>query len=175
MTMTLVQTVTAGAGGVASITINNIPQTGKDLCLKLNLRGEYAGESLVPYTIRFNNDSNSNYWYKSIRTSNPSGLETFGSTSGTGIQTWGSGAGATSGAFGVAEIKILNYTTSRKKVVFSDSAFTSLVTSGGYIYRLNEFYGFSYRDTTAISSITITSNYADDIAEYSTASLYIIS
>ena len=60
-TYTLLETVTVGAAGAASVTFNSIPQTGyTDLVIKCSVRGT-ASALYASLAVRFNGDSAANY------------------------------------------------------------------------------------------------------------------
>lgn len=114
--MQLIQTVTVGSGGSASIVFSSIPQIYTDLCLVLSLRGNRANQNE----------------YAQIR---PNGLTTnlsvrllFGTGSGVGSNTDGpqpaaivNGNNATTNTFSNSLVYIGNYAGSTAKSMSIDS------------------------------------------------------
>lgn len=168
-----IYTQTVGAGGVASITFNSIPQTFTDLKLVMSLRGTANGDATYYDDfprIRFNGDSATNYSRISILGS--------GSPSLTASQVFAneayayigdtSGSTATANTFGYSESYISNYTSNNYKQVLSESLSETNNAATRMFLSSN-----LYRSTSAITSINISlTQTSSNIAQYSTLSLY---
>lgn len=165
MAMTLVSTVTVGAGGAASIEFTGIPQTGKDLLLIVSARATTGGV-VDAGTLRFNSDSGAtNYVDRQIR-----GL---GSSVDSSSQTASyigqilNGNTSTANTFSSQSIYVSNYTSATTKSISRDFVLENNATDSRQMIHASSWSG-----TTAITSIQL----ADvTYAQHSTASLYIIS
>jgi hypothetical protein len=165
MAMTLVETVTVGSGGAASITFSSIPQTGKDLVLLISPRSSNASLT-VSTTIKFNASStgySGRYLYGSGSSAASSSYST---TQGYLGDT--NAASSTASTFSNVLAYIPNYTGSTAKSFSSDSVMENNATEA---YQF--IYASSWSGTDAITSIEL-SNFGN-FAQHSTASLYIVS
>lgn len=163
--MQLIQTVTVGAGGQASITFSSIPATFTDLLLVISSRNNSTaiGDSILP-TI---NGSTANF----------SGRLLYGAGSGSGVgvnlaRYFGSsnGGATTSNTFSSTSIYIPNYAASTNKSFSVDSV---LETNGTESYQY--IYAGLWSSTAAINTIAInndTFNGATGFVQHSSASLY---
>ena len=160
MTMTLIETVTLGSGGAASIEFTGIPQDGKDLVCLISVRS--TGSS--SFTTRFNSDSGSNYSTRKLGVDDT----TVVSSSRTSQAQFDQNdiISATSNTFASMQIYISNYASSANKSVSIDKV-TEENSSSSY----SQIQAGSYSTSSAITSILFTHPFA----EHSTASLYIIS
>tara|TARA_R110000782_G_scaffold250946_1_gene338438 strand:+ start:390 stop:905 length:516 start_codon:yes stop_codon:yes gene_type:complete len=161
----LIQTVTVGAGGAASIEFTAIPQSGSELILVISNRvdaNQFEGQ------IQFNGDTASNYSAVRLFT-NGNGIFT-GSSSGTGLYIYGIGrADATANTFASASIYVSNYTSSVAKTVSTEgvsennnaSAFSYLVGIGGG----------KWSGTAAITSLKLFAA-SSNFVQHTTASLF---
>jgi hypothetical protein len=167
MTMTLVSTVTVGAGGVASIDFTGIPQTGTDLVLVVSARTGYAGtgDNLVA---RFNGDSASNYTYRWLYGNGSSAGSGTGAISGI-LGIVASGSTATASTFGNASIYIPNYTGSTNKSASCDAVNENNAASATQFINAG-----IWNNTSAITSISLVSTTSSTIQQYSVASLYTV-
>jgi len=167
MTMTLVETITVGSGGVSSIDFTNIPQeAGADLMILYSGRASNLIEKLT-----FNSDTANNYKYKMLK-----GSDTAASNNGEDAAssiTFRSSTelGQTANTFGNASILISNYTSTTTKSVSID-AVSEHNGEVGTSYR--NIVAGSYTTTSPITSISWNSN-GGTTFEHTTASLYIIS
>jgi hypothetical protein len=164
MAMTLVSTVTVGSGGAASITLDNIPQTGKDLLILTSLRG--TTQNIV--RINFNGTSGSTNW---------TGIALRGSTgvdSTTGDANFSrelNASGTTANTFGSGSWYVTNYTSSTNKSVSNDAVAEDNANSFDAMKAIS---AMLWSQTAAITSVTLTP-FGGNFAQHSTASLYIIS
>ena len=158
-TYTLIQSVTVGSGGAASIQFTSIPQTYTDL--KLVLSGRRAGSLPTGMYITFNGS-----------TSNFSGIYLYGTgssaVSGSLARYVGSVGGTdwTASVFNNTEIYIPNYTGSTNKSFSTDNVAENNGTPAG----LNIIAGL-LSHTAAITSIAVAPD-TSDFVQFSSASLY---
>lgn len=115
MSISLVQTVTVGAGGASSVQFTGIPQTGTDLLVLFNHRGSAAGSFWV--TLETNSVAATTY-----RNVNVSGT-TAASQGSNGIGvTWVESDYTTANVFHSMQLLIPNYTLSGTKSFSVESA-----------------------------------------------------
>jgi hypothetical protein len=160
--MTLIQTVTVGSGGAASIVFNSIPGTFTDLKLVISARNSFA--NFYSDTIVTFNNQTSNAMRFLYGLSGSAGSYT--ATNGTNLFT--PGTTATANTFGNTELYIPNYNSIVAKSISSDSVIENnstdnIIAIGG---------GVLSNGTNAITSITISGNGTPGFAEHSSASLY---
>jgi hypothetical protein len=112
MGMTLLETVTVGSGGTTSLSITNIPQTGKDLWIIISGRmtSSYVGQNYI----RFNsNDYGNNYGEIVLYGGNSNSVGVAYDEVDSDLRTGDlPGSLATANHFGVQTIYIPNYTGS---------------------------------------------------------------
>ena len=171
MSMSLISTITVGAGGAATIDFTSIPGTFTDLMLVHSLRSNSTDGPAFSANITFNN-SGSGYTER-ILYNNSGGGAASGTRSGAFLDWAGlspaSGTGSTANTFGSGRLYVANYTSSAAKSISSDSAQESNTTNGAYW----NFYSVaaSWSGTAAITSLKLTAS-AGSFMQYSTASLY---
>jgi hypothetical protein len=157
----LLEKVTVGAAGAASVTFNSIPQTGyTDLVVKLSTRSTSNGG----YTYVSLNGSTSSYATKDIVNSNGTPLSASYSLSG-GV-SWLTQSSYTASTFTASEVYILNYTSSNQKTFLLDSSAEN--NSTNYAGGLE---AARWSNTAAVTSITLTPN-TGNYAQFSTFYLY---
>ena len=162
MTMTLISTLTVGAGGAANIDFTGIPQTYKDLLVRISAR-ESATSNWV-CTINFN-DSSTTYSGKHLQ-GDGSSVAAFSEGSSSG-QYNVSASSSTANTFGNVDVYIPNYTVAINKSFSMDG-----VSENNAITAYSRITGDLWATTAAITKISITGNVK---AQYSTVSLYGIS
>ena len=168
-TMTLIASNTVGSGGVSSVTFSSIPNTYTDLLVKASVRTSYAGADDY---LRFSfNGSTSNFFAKVIDGSGTAAASYSFSGAGAGqISGKAVGNGATSSTFSNSETYISNYLTANQKSYGFDGVNENNATAAYMDLGAN-----LWADTSAITSITITTNYGPNFLQYSTFYLYGIS
>jgi hypothetical protein len=156
----LIETVTVGAGGAASIEFTAIPQDGVDLVLLLSLRTS-ASNTYRALNFDFNGVFTG---YSSLV------LQGDGSnaTSFTNFDFWGRvpGGNATADTFANNSVFIANYASSNSKSWSVDS-----VTENNSSSAVASLVAGLWDNTSAITSISMNAA-GQDLAQYSTASLY---
>lgn len=163
MTMTLISTVTVGAGGAASISLTSIPQIYTDLLLEVSCRAATGTGTTILFYV--NNNGASIYSQRN--------LDGDGSTTGSNSTSSTSGftfaqntTTQTASTFGNASIYIPNYTGSTNKSISIDS---TLENNGTTV--LTRLTAGLYASTAAITQLDFL--YASgNVAQYSTISLY---
>jgi len=168
-TYTLLETVTVGAAGAASVTFNSIPQTGyTDLVIKCSVRGT-ASALYASLAVRFNGDSAANYKNLAIQGDGASAIS-YAQTSQTSFNIGNAtGATATANTFDSSDVYIPNYTSSNYKSISVDdvmennaaTAYNTLTTS-------------LWSQTAAITTINIFPG-SGSFSQHSTFSLYGVS
>lgn len=159
VTYKLIETVTVGAGGSASITFSSIPQTYTDLLIVVSGRCTGSGNGL---NITFNSNT-SNYSNRALQGS--------GSSAGS-FGTYNRNAGfvsfssETASVFGSSAIYIPNYAGSTNKSYSADGVSENNATTSylGIIAGL-------WSNTAAITSASL-SAMDGNLVQYSSASLY---
>ena len=168
-TYNLIQTVTVGAGGAASIAFTSIPQTYTDLQLLVSARSNRATEIRDEIHVRFNSNT-SGYSVRTLRGDGSAVVSNTGSVSTALTRMDMPASGATANIFGFMNMYIPNYTTANQKAVSMDVTMeNSAVTS--YLYMIAGLWA----NTAAITSITMTFEIGPLFLQYSSASLYGIS
>lgn len=167
-TMQLIAKQTVGAGGAASVTFSNIPQTYTDLKVVMSAKGSAAG-TRQNVLIQFNGSGSSFAWQ---------GLYGYGSTAGANSANNNFAgnvpmASNTANAFGTEEIYIPNYTsTTKAKSIMTNYAVENNGTNN-FIGIDATYWNPGTQDN--IDSITLSINSSGDFVEYSTFYLYGIS
>lgn len=161
MTMTLISTVTVGAGGAASINFTSIPQTYTDLSILISVRSTNA-TSPVDVMMSFN-AGGSTMPVKVLQGSGTAATS-FGDTN-YGTSGYTQGSNYTANTFSSGSIYIPNYTASINKTISAES-----VTENNASASWQAITALSWTSTAAIASITFTTT--GNFAQYSTASLY---
>jgi hypothetical protein len=164
MSITLVSTATVGSGGAASIDFTGIAGTGTDLLLIVS--GRFVNASAATgLWIQFNNATTN----QSVRILEGNGT-TASSFNDTKIYAPINAASSTSNTFGNMQFYIPNYAGSTNKSVSIDSVMENNATLG-----YQDVSAALWSNTAAITSITLKDyNATNNLAQYSTASLYFI-
>lgn len=163
VTYKLIETVTVGVGGAASIDFTSIPGTYTDLHLVTSIREsrtDAASSNGVSWNLRFNglttNQSQRSLHY--LTTTAYSGVDT-------GFYMWSTTGLDTSNVFASGQVYIPNYAGSSYKLFSSEQIGENNGASGG---RLNAGLWSSTAAITSIQMFPTTGTFV----EYSSASLY---
>jgi hypothetical protein len=164
--MQAIYTQTIGAGGISSVTFNNIPQTYTDLKLSVSLRENSSG-TINQLFIRFNGSSAAKYSRTSFygynnsaftdRTSNQTEL---------GI-TFTNPGSSTASTFSNNEITIPNYTSTIYKSIIGNGA----AESNSLLYASPSLSGGLWSTNSPITSLTVFYS-SVVIQQHSTFTLY---
>jgi hypothetical protein len=159
----LLEKITVGSAGAASVTFSNIPQTGyTDLVLKTSVRTNRAStDDLLNVNFNGVSTNQSEIWMKgdgSAATSgNYSNLYLF----------WVDAASNTANTFSSNEMYIPNYTSANFKSISVDGALENNAT-----LTTTSLVAGRWASTAAITSIAITSVFSANFVQYSTFYLY---
>jgi len=159
-----ISTVTVGGGGASSISFTSIPSTFKHLEIRgigqINTGTEYA-------LVRFNSDSGANYSIHYLNGSGSAASAGAATSTNQAAMFYGMGMPSTASTFGVGVCSILDYAdTNKYKTVRALDGFDAN-GSGGV-----ELVSSSWRNTAAITSISLTPNSSKTFAQYSSFALY---
>jgi hypothetical protein len=160
--MTLVSTVTVGAGGAAAIEFTGIAGTATDLLILLSERHSVDGNTRLTF-----NGSSSGYSMKRL-SGTGSTVNSNEYLSGVFIYMEGQDNSYTASTFGNASIYIPNYAGSTNKSVSWDS-----VTENNNTTADQQIIAGVWANTAAITTVTL-SLPSGVFTQYSTASLYTI-
>jgi hypothetical protein len=158
-----IATVTVGSGGASNIEFTSIPATYTDLALKISTR--CATDDFPNIRIRFNGVT-TNYSHRILFGSGSSA----GSYSGTnnGIDyTSDDAAAQTANTFSNSEIYIPNYAGSSNKSVSADGVSENNATAAYALLTAG-----LWSNTSAINTIRLYYGGGQNLAQYSTATLY---
>ena len=168
MTMTLVSTVTVGAGGAASIDFTSIPQTGTDLLVVLSTKTTEAAATDGLHA-RFNNDSTgTNYSVRRLIGSGSAASSTSQTAGYANIGNSNGNSAYTGSTFANTALYIANYTSSSNKSLSADSVTENNATSAK-----QQLTAGLYLSSSGITSIKFITDFGT-FDQYSTASLYTI-
>jgi hypothetical protein len=165
--MQLIQTITVGSGGAASIDFTSIPATFTDLCIVTSFRS--AGTNANDAYIQFNGDTGSNYSFRRIygEGSGAGQTDTIASNATAGRVSRVVGASYTSNTFSNDRIYIPNYRVAAAKSLAVDTVEENNATLS---YQMS--YATLWSGTAAITSIKLQVLGGSNFAQYSSASLY---
>ena len=159
-------TSTTLSSSASSVTFSSIPSTYTDLCIKGSVRTDRVNTvDLIDMLI--NSNSSSVYSYTFLSGNGTSATSGSGSSGTIGYGPWVDADSSTSSTFGSFEIYIPSYTASQNKPY---SIFP--VTENNATYGLTRPVAGLFSSTTAISSISFTSNAANNFLAGSTFQLY---
>ena len=165
--MKLIETITVGSGGAASVTFNSIPQTYTDLVVVANARHTSGGgDNLIAqlngtttsYVSRYLGGTGTavqNYTNSSLGISSGMLMGNVGGTS------------YTSNTWNASTIHIPNYTETVTKTGVANGGFENAASSVGY----QSLTVSSSSVTAAVTSVTVKAS-ATNLAENSVISLY---
>lgn len=162
----LIEEITVGAGGAASIEFTGIPQDGVDLVLKLAMRTNRAANT-DSVKIQINNNTGSIYTHLRLQGNGSSVLT--GSYTGTESYVIVNGNNDTANTFGNADFLISNYTSSNDKSATSDA-----VNENNATLAYQDLKAHLFADTNPVSSVQLAPSGGTLFLQYSTASLYMI-
>jgi hypothetical protein len=165
VTYKLIETVTVGSGGAASIDFTSIPATYTDLKLVFAIRTDRAGATVDAIGLKMNGVATN----QTMRILFGSGSSA-GSQTDTTINTAVVASTATASVFGNGEFYLPNYSGSTNKSVSAESVNENNATTN-FMYLVAGLWS----QTTAINQLTLYSINSATIQQYSSASLYGIS
>lgn len=154
----LLETQTLSAASAGGITFTNIPQDGNSLFLRLNLRGETANQNL-PFLIKFNSSTGNDYDTTFTRISSNSDSSFVYTDQPWMFQGYVPAATNASGAYGVTNVQLNDYTGSNYKTGMMDSVVTATANNNFDWFVIMA--GATYKSSVAITTISITPNYSE--------------
>jgi len=159
-----IATVSVGSGGTSTISFTSIPSTYKHLEIRgigqINTGTEYA-------LVRFNSDSGANYSIHFLSGNGSAASAGAATSANQAAMFYGMGMPSTANTFGAGVCTILDYAdTNKYKTVRSLDGFDAN-GSGGI-----ELVSSSWRNTAAITSISLTPNSSKTFTQYSQFALY---
>jgi hypothetical protein len=157
-----IYTQTVGSGGASSITFNSIPQTFTDLKIVMSARSTGTNATLL---VRFNGDTtNTNY---SMTQLYGSGTVAASARYSAPYFINSENSNYTANTFSNGEIYIANYTVSNFKQIVTDSVTENNATAADQWLLAG-----LWRNTNAITSITLSQAIDTGFTQYSTFTLY---
>ena len=163
MSMTLISTVTVGAGGATNIDFTSIPQTYTDLYVLYSLRSNLA-DTNENCRLDFNNNTANQS--SRLLAGYGSGVASYNFTY-INIRSIPANTG-TASTFGDMSVYIPNYTSSANKVVSIDNVPERNATDSFF----SSIIAGSWANSAAITSVKLSTAGGGSLVQNSTASLY---
>jgi hypothetical protein len=160
--MTLVSTVTVGAGGSTSIDFTSIPQTATDLMLFVSARSNFSANYV--YLNLFLNNSTTSITARNLLGTG-SGVN---NSTNPQIEAGVVAANSTSNTFSNVQIYIPNYAGSTNKSWSADAVVENNATAG-----FQSITAGVWSNTAAVNQVTLQAG-GTTFQQYTTASLYAI-
>ena len=161
----LIETITVGSGGAASIEFTGIPQDANSLVLTLSGRTDFNGNTR-PIYVTINNDNTTTYQNLFLR-GNGSAADTSPVPTTLGIGLGGGNAAtSTTNTFSSHELTFANYAGSSQK-----STSLNVVTENNAAAAEQAIWAGLWPQTSAITALKLTPLGANFVY-YTTASLY---
>jgi hypothetical protein len=164
-----IYTATVGAGGVASVTFNNIPQGFTDLKLVISAKTNWASNNWDDLVVRFN-DTTSGYSENSVFVVNSVTPISGQASNVTYAQVGWSANTNFANVFSNSTTTITNYTNGNAKNVMTDTAI-----EGATATTVMGFISYVWNNTAPITKMTFSSLNSATILQYTTITLYGVS
>lgn len=167
MTMTLISSVTVGAGGASSILFSSIPQIYSDIKIVFSGRTTPRAATWDQVLMVINGDTTGgNYAVRDLVSNGSTVASQYWTAFGFLVFDRSlTSDNATSNTFSNGSIYLTGYTSAAAKSISFDAATENNAAESYHIIAAGKYSG-----TSAVSSITLTPN--SNFAQYSTASLY---
>ena len=162
-TMKALETITVGAGGAASVTFSNIPQTYTDLIVKVSARVTNSGG---PYGFVFYFLPYGTSYKSSQLVGDGTNASSQAYNFAVGLAGNTPGASETANTFNNTELYIPSYATNQKKSITAYSVAENNATTAYQVLVTN-----TYETTTPVTSIVLGPS-SGTMAQYSTFTLY---
>jgi len=167
-----IATTTVGSGGTGSITFSSIPSTYKHLQIRfISQTNRSTADNADDVYIRFNSDSTDNYISHRLR-GIPSSTESVAIPTGSGFTAillpTAAGVTANANSYGASIIDILDYANSNKYKTLKTLCGIDANASPSFITLASGF----WRNTSAITSITLVPGVGNTFSQYSHFALY---
>jgi hypothetical protein len=166
MGMQLIETVTVGSGGAASIEFTSIPQDGVDLLLVWSVRADTTASPVI-MRFEFSGDTATNYKWLRLWGTGSAVQTSIDSNSPQILSGYATPSNSTTNTYSNNSAYISNYTSSSPTVSL-DSVTENNATSAFQFIGAGSY-------NSAVTSILIRENVNSSILAGSTASLYKIS
>lgn len=163
--MDSIQTVTVGAGGAASVTFSNIPQTYQNLQLRVVARTSGAQAAGNFFTMTFPG-AGANYTYHDIYGDGASVVSQNLTSASTAYGQRLATTTQSANVFGVTIVDIFNYTGNTTKIVRAIGGWDS--NGSGRVYLHSNLWNV----TSAITSISLAFETSSSVVQNSIFSLY---
>lgn len=160
-TYTLIASTTVGSGGASSLSFSSIPQTFTDLKIVISSRVNYAGD-WVGILGQFNGSS-TGYSYVRLFAYDSSTI-TSDTSAAFGMSQ---GTNSTSNTFATSELYLPNYTTSSNKTFIVNA-----ITEANSTAVLQLLSTGVWANSSAVTSISLTSDVSQNFVQNTTAVLY---
>ena len=166
-----IATVTVGSGGTSTITFSSIPSTYQHLQLRIAASTNRATFAVDNVFVTFNGDTGANYSHHFLQ-GDGSSASAGNSTSTNDVRSGSVPSSAAPNVFGVSVFDILDYKdTNKYKTTRSLSGFDlngTVSGIGGFV----QLYSGNWRNTNAITSITLNRQTGSNFIQYSSFALY---
>ena len=163
--MDLIQRVTVGSGGAASIEFTLIPGTYQHLQIRILAKSTVSPVSSI--YARFNGTGNGSTAYAQHYLYGDGAAAAAGAASSSDIMLVGTCTGAFTNVFGASVVDILDYASTSKNKVIRSLSGADVNGAGGYV----QIFSGLYASTSAVSSILLY-NGLNSWSQYTTAALY---
>ena len=163
-----IATTTVGAGGSSTITFSSIPSTYKHLQLRYLCRSNRSGSSQDFVKVQFNSDTATNYSYHSLSGDGTAASAGDGANSDTLAQFYMAGATTAASTFAGGVIDVLEYKNTN---IYKTVRILNGMDINAGTGRIQLWSG-NWRNTNAVSTITLTSLNAASFVQYSSFALY---
>lgn len=164
--MFAINAVSVGSAGVSSITFSSIPSTYTHLQIRYNARTSRTATS-EDVNLQVNSDTGNNYSWHLLYGDGSSPVVSAASTTFRMLAPGVAGANATSGIFGVGVIDILDYANTNKFKTIRALGGNDRNGAGEIMYESG-----NWRNTNAITSLTLTPAAGTNFVQYSSFVLY---
>jgi hypothetical protein len=162
-----IATVTVGSGGTGTITFSSIPSTFKHLQVRASNQTNRNDDTRESLKLRFNSDTGTNYSYHVLTGNGSSASAQAGATQAFIEVDWTSSSLAGSNFFGAQIIDILDYADTNKYT--TSRTLGGNDTNGAGNISLNSG---SWRNTAAVSTVTLIPYVGSLFSQYSSFALY---
>ncbi len=156
-----------GAGGVSTVTFNDIPQTYKHLQVRILSRDVRSGVSVNSVFTYLNNDIGANYAYHGLYGTGSAAAATSAASMNYGVLHQEASGSAAANVFAAGIIDILDYSNTNK--------YTTMRGLSGYDDNSTgrvALWSSLWMNTSSVTSIMFTNSTSVNFSQYSRFSLY---
>jgi len=163
--MKLIETVTVGSGGTSQVVFSSIPQTGTDLLVKVSARQEV---DTAEVSIVLNGDFTTGNYSSVVLQGNGSSVST--SPFNAYVPLTNTSNSYTANTFSNGSAYVSNYTSSTSKSISVDSVTENNATTAEFA----RIAATLYTTSNPITVLSVIFQFANDLAEGTSVSLYSI-